>query len=82
MPILTRRMADPAGAGRGVLNRFGGMRPKPALTRDAGLADAGDTLTILSVHRRLLYMVDHERFNRSFRRFEFQAELSLDRSEY
>jgi hypothetical protein len=35
----------------------------------AGLADAGDTPAILSVPRRPLYVVDHERFNRSFRRF-------------
>jgi len=31
--------------------------------------DAGDTPAILSVPRRPLYVVDHERFNRSFRRF-------------
>ena len=37
---------------------------------------------VLSVPRRLLYVIDHERFDRPFRRFEFQAELSLDRSEY
>src|SRR5580704_16105228 len=48
----------------------------------AGLAHAGDTPAILSVPRRLLYVVDHEGLNRSFRRFELQAELSLDRSEY
>ena len=48
----------------------------------AGLADAGDTPVVLSVPRRPLYVVDHERFDRPFRRFELQAELSLDRSEY
>jgi hypothetical protein len=41
-----------------------------------------DTLTILSVHRRLLYVVNHERFDRSFSRFEFQAEPFRERSEY
>jgi hypothetical protein len=35
-----------------------------------------------SVPRRPLYVIDHERFNLPFRRFESQAELFLQHSEY
>ena len=65
---------DRVGAGSG----FGRSRPLVVLAASGpeirGWA-TGDTPAILSVPRRPLYVVDHERFDRSFRRFELQAEL-------